>query len=132
MFEHEKNVRNGHVDNAKKCERIFEIISEDMRVEHIIFSTHAKESEAYAVEKEMIARLKGEITNATSGYTTENQRAMLGAKIHLQNIKPYEVWVATVAQYVLDTAAKIAGSPRAFYDKHVLEMTRLSEGFYGD
>ena len=132
VFEHEKNVRNGRIDNAQKCGRIFEILSEGLAVEHIIFSTHAKESDAYAVEKEMIALLKGEITNATSGHTTENQRAMLGAKVHLKKIKPYEVWIATVSQNVLDTAARMAGSPREFYDQHVLEMTRLSEGYYGD
>jgi hypothetical protein len=132
VFEHEKSVRNGDVDNPRKCDLILEILISGYRVGHIIFSAHKDEGEAYAVEKEMISILREQITNISSGTTTENQRAYVQAKIHMQKLKTYEQWISSVPQRILDTASRLSGSPREHYDRHVAEMKKLMEMCHGN
>ena len=112
---HARLVRRGQVDNAAKCERIHQIHEAGLDVVENFHSHHDDESEAFAVERKLIATLPN-LTNLSNGCETETQKAATQARILLGQMKSYDDWLKSVPTDKLRMAEKWNGGARACYD----------------
>lgn len=114
---HARRVKSGLVDNPAKCERIYDIQSAGFEVIELVFSEHADELSAYAVERNLIAalRLCG-LTNIAGGITTRRESAQLKARIALSKLLSFEDWMASATHDQKEDAKRFFGSERAVYD----------------
>lgn len=107
---------SGRIDNPAKCARIADIHDAGMKVEEVFFSDHDDAASALSVERGIIERLKGGLTNITSGAVPDAERASLMAKHWLARMKPFDEWLNTAGPDRLASAERVYGSARACYD----------------
>lgn len=88
---HSKEWKNGQVVNARKFNRIGEIILSGHKVEVLVLDYGMSERSAFRLERGMIDRIGFErLTNVASGSFTENEKALAAAKHALAHISRVE------------------------------------------
>lgn len=114
---HVRNAISGKIDNAQKHKKIKEVIESGHEVLGIIFSSHEKAMHAYAVERELIERLKDfGLTNIVGGLVTNEELVQIQAKHALDSLIPYEIWLSKAKPYQVMAAEKLFGSAKACHE----------------
>lgn len=91
---HEREWKSSRVVNVAKCQRIGEIKQAGDSVVAYRFADRLTEDAAFALERYVIRTIGvASLTNESSGFTTEHQKAMFKAQAALCRIKPYETWL---------------------------------------
>lgn len=125
---HVRMARNGVVDNAPKYKRITDIHGCGMEVVECIFSGRLSESDAFALERELICALRDYgLTNIANGVTDNTERVAAHAQSMLSKLRGYDDWIACADKDRLDVAKRVFGDLRVFYDRFVAELISLSE-----
>lgn len=124
---HVAAVRLGRVDNPAKCARIREIMAEGLEVEERIYARFECEQEAYAAERDLISKLP-RLTNITSGFTTERERATETARNMLGRLVPFDAWDAHMSDKTRSQIRRLFGPEREFYDHMKSTVEELAHG----
>lgn len=130
---HAKNARKGVIDNVDKHRAIKRIHSLGKEVQEVILYNARSETEAYAVERELITMMADSgLTNISLGVRSNAEIAQERAKEGLSRIKSFDHWIATAGLERINAAASLAGgSARKFYDSFVEDLQRMANGDFG-
>lgn len=110
---HEAMARKGRIDNPAKYARIREIWDAGLEVERRYVRRGLTETEAFALERQMIDAVDG-LTNIVGGCRSKEEVVRDRGKAMLAQLKPYSVWLAT-RPFCGDGAVKQLGGPKLFY-----------------
>jgi uncharacterized protein len=118
--QHEGETKRGAVVNARKFDRIREIIKAGSKIVSVAFSRHAEDRDALRMEKVLIQKLKPlGLTNFANGRNHSSEVLARQAMVRLEKMKTYESWLIDTAYYASDaewnTIHKVFGSPENCY-----------------
>lgn len=133
MQDHVKAAKRGKIDNAEKHKAILVVLESGAQVEEHVFCRCKTEKEALSIERGLIRALKlCGLTNISFGSRSNAEIAQEMAKEGLKRILPLEVWVARATDARLSAAARVSGSPEAFYHALTTSLKRYASGDFGN
>lgn len=124
-WSHEARARKGKVDNAPKHLAICEIHAAGLNVTVEIVLDKTSETEAFALERQMIEEAEG-LTNIAGGCVSNEQRVTTQAREMLSRMRTFNGWVAVAGPERLAACERIKGSARAFYEESLDWMLSVS------
>lgn len=130
---HAKNARKGAIDNVDKHRAIKLIHSYGEEVKEVILFNAKDETEAFAVERELISLMADSgLTNISLGVRSNAEIAQERAKEGLSRLKSFDNWIATAGAERVNAAASLAGGcAKRFYDDFVKNLQQMANGEFG-
>ena len=115
VFVHAANARNGKVgNNEAKHARICEIHDAGLRVCEVVLNAFAREREALADERQLIATTPG-LLNIAHGCVSSGEAVIIGAKYSLSRMKTMQEWIDGLPAALMDQVNRVFGSPENAY-----------------
>lgn len=125
---HVSAVRHGRESNGAKAARITDVLGSGSDVLEFILEGGLSETDALALERELIGALaECGLTNIAGGNISP-QRALMDRIEHLAStVRPYAEWIALPDTVWTRAAERIWGSKRQFYDWYAGSIEKLSK-----
>ncbi len=119
-------VRNGRVDNPRKCLKIKQIIEAGLDVGEEIICSGMTKSEALQLERSKIAEYRDDLTNIERGNRRHEEGKAEMARFWLSRLKSFARWMRECPRQVGWVRSEF-GDPGAFYEKFVDHLRQVAE-----
>lgn len=116
MFQHVLDALRGA--RGRKCEKIRAIFAAGGEIEYQVLGRYGSDTEAYAAEKQLIAR-GGDLTNIVGRNAkpiSPRERAQQSFASLLAVMKPYDQWEPSLPPHLRTVAINVFGSPAGLYN----------------